>query len=214
MTTADPAALWRRVATAQHGDDYAEVYAERFRALAADGEDVHGEARCVQRLLPPPARVLDAGCGTGRVAVRLAELGYDVVGCDPDPAMVDVARRTRPDLPWLVADLAVVTPEAAGGAVDAVVLAGNVVPFLGASLTGAARSCARLLRPGGLLVAGFGLDAEHLPEGCEAVPLVVVLEAFAEAGLVLEQRWTSWDGAPVTGDPAADGYAVVVLRTR
>lgn len=208
MTTTDAAALWRRVATAQHGAGYAEAYAERFRALAAEGEDVHGEARCVQRLLPPPARVLDAGCGTGRVAARLADLGHDVVGCDPDAAMVEVARRDRPDLPWLVADLADLTPEAAGGRFDGVLLAGNVVPFLGPSLPGAAQRCAQLLRPGGLVVAGFGLDADHLPEGCGAVPLVVVLSAFADAGLRVREHWSSWDGAPAR---AGDGYAVLVL---
>ena len=32
---------------------------------------------------PPPARVLDVGCGTGALAARLAERGYEVVGLDP-----------------------------------------------------------------------------------------------------------------------------------
>ncbi|WP_222710495.1 class I SAM-dependent DNA methyltransferase [Quadrisphaera setariae] len=218
MTAADAAALWRRVATAQHGPEYARAYAERFAALAADGADVHGEARCVQRLLPPPARVLDAGCGTGRAAVHLAGLGYDVVGCDVDAAMVEVARRERPDLPWLVADLAALTPEAAGGRFDLVLLAGNVVPFLAAQLAAAARRCADLLRPGGLLVAGFGLDAEHLPEGCDAVPLDAAEGAFTGAGLRVEQRWSTWEGAELTrgadgdGGEVDGGYAVLVVR--
>ncbi|TNM67747.1 class I SAM-dependent methyltransferase [Streptomyces sp. NP160] len=211
MTAADAAALWRRVATAQHGPGYADAYAERFRALAADGQDVDGEARCVQRLLLPPARVLDAGCGTGRVAARLSEAGYDVVGCDADAAMVEVARREHPDLPWLVADLAELEPRETGGCFDAVLLAGNVVPFLAGSLASAAQRCAQLLRPGGLLVAGFGLDADHLPEGCDAVPLAVVLEVFGVAGLEPRQQWSTWGGDPLTG---GDGYAVLVLRTQ
>lgn len=213
MTAADAAGLWRRVATAQHGPDYAEAYADRFRALAAEGADVHGEARCVQRLVPPPARVLDAGCGTGRVAVRLAQLGYQVLGSDADAAMLEVARRDHPHLPWLVADLAELTPETAGGRFDVVLLAGNVVPFLAGSLPAAARRCAALLRARGLLVAGLGLDGDHLPEGCRAVPLAVVLSAFEAAGLVLEHRWSTWEGAPRAA--AEDGgYAVLVLRRR
>ncbi|MGA8257515.1 MAG: methyltransferase domain-containing protein, partial [Nocardioides sp.] len=92
--------LWQRLARAGSGDDYAQVYAERFRRLAADGADVHGEAGLVADLVPAPARVLDAGCGTGRVAVRLAELGYEVVGCDADATMVDVARQEAPELDW------------------------------------------------------------------------------------------------------------------
>lgn len=50
-----------------------EGYAARFAAMAESGESVHGEADFVERLVEPGARVLDAGCGTGRIAVRLAE---------------------------------------------------------------------------------------------------------------------------------------------
>ncbi|MGQ7296905.1 class I SAM-dependent methyltransferase [Quadrisphaera sp. KR29] len=215
MSAGEAARLWRRAATAQHGEGYAEAYDERFRALAAQGEDVHGEARCVQRLAPPPSRVLDAGCGTGRVGAQLRALGHDVVGVDADAAMVQVARRQHPGLPWLVADLAELTPQQAGGSFDVVLLAGNVVPFLAASLPAAARRCAALLRPAGLLVAGFGLDADHLPEGCPVVPLAVVLGAFGAAGLVTEEHWSTWDGDPAGpggGAGGDDGYAVLVLR--
>lgn len=37
-------------------------------------------------------RVLDLGCGTGRLATALAARGYAVVGVDPATAMLDVAR--------------------------------------------------------------------------------------------------------------------------
>ena len=39
-----------------------------------------------------PARVLDVGCGTGKVARLLAAHGCDVTGVEPDPRMADVAR--------------------------------------------------------------------------------------------------------------------------
>jgi 2-polyprenyl-3-methyl-5-hydroxy-6-metoxy-1,4-benzoquinol methylase len=37
-------------------------------------------------------RVVDVGCGTGSLAVRLAELGFSVTGVDPAGASLDVAR--------------------------------------------------------------------------------------------------------------------------
>jgi SAM-dependent methyltransferase len=140
-------------------------YAARFDALAAAGEDVHGEAALCAALVPVGSRVLDAGCGTGRVAIRLAELGYDVTGTDVDPSMLAVARERAPDLRWVEADLSSLDLLAGGDpAYDLVVLAGNVVPLVapGTEAVSVARAAAHL-RPGGLLVVGFGLDRAHLP---------------------------------------------------
>ena len=36
----------------------------------------------LRRFRPPPASVLDVGCGTGALSARLAELGYAIQGCD------------------------------------------------------------------------------------------------------------------------------------
>ena len=81
-------------------------YDEAFRELAASGADVHGEASFVADLVAPGARVLDAGCGTGRVAVELARRGYEVVGADNDVSMLQVARRSAgvrwDDADWCV----------------------------------------------------------------------------------------------------------------
>jgi SAM-dependent methyltransferase len=47
----------------------------------------------IRRFLPPlPARILDAGGGTGRWTVRLAALGYDLTLVDISQGMLDVAR--------------------------------------------------------------------------------------------------------------------------
>lgn len=43
------------------------------------------------------ARVLDAGCGTGALAVELAQRGADVVGVDISPRLIDIAQQRRPD---------------------------------------------------------------------------------------------------------------------
>ncbi len=197
---------WAEVARAAEGEHYAESYAARFRRLAASGADVHGEADLAATLRTAPARVLDAGCGTGRVGARLAELGYDVVGCDVDDAMVEVARREHPDVDWRVADLATLD---LGATFDLVLLAGNVVPFLEEGTLAAA--CCRLaahLAPTGLLVCGYGTNAAHVPSGCPPVPAAAFERAAAGAGFVVRERWSGWDRAPYDD---AGGYLVAVL---
>lgn len=49
--------------------------------------------------------VIDAGCGTGRVARFVADLDLDVLGVDVAPGMVDAARRAHPDLRFELAEL-------------------------------------------------------------------------------------------------------------
>ncbi len=45
-------------------------------------------------------RILDAGCGTGALAVELAARGADVVGVDISPQLIDIAKKRAPkDLP-------------------------------------------------------------------------------------------------------------------
>lgn len=198
---------WQRVAVEQAGPSYAEVYAQRFAEAEAAGDDVHGEARFLSGLLGPPGRILDAGCGTGRVALRLAEQGYDVVGVDVDEAMLDVARAAAPSLSWRGVDLAELPGDLVG--FDLVALAGNVVPLCEAgTLPAVAAGCARAVVPGGLVVSGFGLDADHLPDGCPVTPLAEWDAACAAAGLVLRERYAGWDHT--TAGTGGDGYAVSV----
>ncbi len=197
---------WRDVATATGGHDYAHRFAARFDERAASGEDVHGEAAFVASLVPSGAAVLDAGCGTGRVASRLAELGYDVVGADPDEQMIAVAQERSPSLTWVVQGLADLSLDRE---FDVVVCAGNVIPFVDpAELPEAARRMAAHTRQGGLVVCGYGFDQEHLPPGAPEVPLSSYDDACAAAGLVLEQRWSGWGREPYD----EKGYALSVHR--
>jgi SAM-dependent methyltransferase len=186
-------------------------YAARLAKLASTGMDMHGEARYCASLLKPGARVLDAGCGTGRVAARLAELGYDCVGVDLDPSMLEFARQVS-GAQWVRADLATLDLPALGvpEAFDLIVSAGNVIPLVGGAAAPAvvARLAAHLV-PGGLLVSGFGLDAAHLPPGPEPIALADYDSWCAAAGLALLARHGTWDGDPWQ---AASGYAVSVLQ--
>lgn len=213
---------WRAVARAENGPGYAAAYAERFSAIAREGGSVHGEADFLAALRPPPARVLDAGCGTGRVAVRLAELGYDVAGVDADADMLAVARAEAPALAWDHVDLAdaaalgrAMDAAGLGTGVDVVLLAGNVVPLADEGSLGAlAAACGDAVVPGGLLVAGFGLDDEHLPEGCPVTPLADWDAACAAAGLTLAERFAGWDLATRLGASVVPEGYVVAVHTR
>lgn len=172
-----------------------EAYDRRWQRMAAAGIDPHGEVAFVQAY--GPRSVLDAGCGTGRVAIELARRGVQVLGVDADPDMIAAARAKEPGLAWLVADLAELDqPER----FDVVVLAGNVVPYVSAERRAAAvAACARHLVPGGRLVAGFALRPRW--------PSLADYDRWcAAAHLVAEDRWATWERAPYDGGD----YAVSV----
>lgn len=198
---------WQRIARRTMGEGYAAAYAARFRDQAATGADVHGEAAFVDGLVAGGSRILDAGCGTGRVGVRLAELGHTVVGVDADPAMVEQARAEAPGLEWHVADLASLDLDAA---FDAVVLAGNIVPLLeDDTLAAVCRQLAAHAAPGAVVVCGFGLDPAHLPAGCPVTPLPDFEAAMASAGLGAGRRFGGWDGSAYR---PGSGYVVTMHR--
>ncbi|HEY6378278.1 MAG TPA: class I SAM-dependent methyltransferase [Candidatus Dormibacteraeota bacterium] len=178
----------------------AEEYDAGFEARARGGMDVHGEARFVASL--GVRSVLDAGCGTGRMAIELARRGLDVVGVDVDPSMLDVARRKAPHLEWALQDLAtlhLLDDQGRNRRFDAAVLAGNVMLFVRRGTEAAiVAALAAHLRPGGLLVAGFQLDAGPLTWAAYDTLCV-------RAGLRLHERWSTWDRDAWT---AASGYVV------
>ncbi|MGH9170141.1 MAG: class I SAM-dependent methyltransferase [Acidimicrobiales bacterium] len=182
-----------------------ERYQARFDEMAASGLDVHGEAGFVAAYTPES--VLDAGCGTGRVALELARRGIYVVGVDKDPSMLAVARRLGADLQaelpgtrlqFVKSDVAELD---LGGTFDIVLMAGNVPLF---TSTGSQMSlvagAARHLGPSGAMVAGFQSDRGYS------------LEAYdlhcAAAGLQLAERYATWDRVEFTGG----AYAVSVHR--
>lgn len=176
-----------------------DSYQARFDALAASGVDVHGEAAFVLSLEPAPASVLDAGCGTGRVAVELARHGIDVVGIDVDASMLASARHTAPSIEWIEHDLATLD---LARTFDAVMLAGNVPLFTPAGTQAALVSgCARHVGTGGRLIAGFQLGRGYGLDEYDG--------HCAAAGLVLVERFATWDRDPFV--PGAD-YAVSVHR--
>lgn len=179
-------------------------YAQRFAALTASGKQVHGEADFCDRLLAPGSRVVDGGCGTGRVGTELARRGHHVVGADLDASMLAEARRAAPHLTWLEADLLDLSPDDVGAPVDLVVLAGNVVVYLTPGTEpDLAPRLAGWLAPGGLLVAGFAADRH--------VTVADWDRWCADAGLEHVASHGGWDGAPLPPNP---DYVVSVHRRK
>lgn len=176
-------------------------YDARWDSLAAQGKNIHGEADLVETLLREcgGTRVLDAGCGTGRVAIELARRGFSVVGVDSDARMLATARAKSPELRWIQADLADLTASL-GDEFDLVVLAGNVMIFLDPGTEGPVlHELALHLVPGGLLVSGFQLLPDRVSfEEYDALA--------AAAGFEPVARWATWDRKPFAGG----NYAVSV----
>ncbi|WRH26408.1 methyltransferase domain-containing protein [Arthrobacter sp. JZ12] len=135
------------------------AYIARWEKLQREGADLHGEARLVDALAPRNARILDAGCGQGRIGGELARRGHTVVGVDADAELVEAARAGHPGATWLVGDLSEVdrsTPHLEEP-FDVIVCAGNVLTFLapGTAPTVLERFHG-LLAQDGRLVVGFG----------------------------------------------------------
>lgn len=168
--------------------------------MAAAGDDLDGEARLADAMVPRGSAILDAGCGPGRVGGRLHRLGHRVVGVDLDPKLIAAAEQDHPGPTWLVGDLSELDLEQR---FDLVVSAGNVMTFLDpATRRAALERMARHLAPGGRLVVGFGRDRGY--------DFDEFFAHAAAAGLGDELRLATWDLRPFT--PASDFLVAVLSR--
>lgn len=184
--------------------DHSAWYVRRFRSMAAAGADLAGEARLVDAMVPRRARILDAGCGTGRVGSFLAQAGHEVVGVDVDALLIAAAREDHPGPRWIVDDLAELDLPRLGltEGFDAIVCAGNVMTFLA---PGTRREVLRRmrahLRDGGRAAVGFGAGRgydfnEFLADACAV-------------GLIPDLLFAAWDLRPFTED---SDFLVAILR--
>jgi SAM-dependent methyltransferase len=180
---------------------HSEWYVERFRTMAAEGDDLAGEARLIDAIVPPGSRVLDAGCGPGRVGAELHARGHTVVGVDVDPVLIAAAEDDHPGPTWVVADLAGLHLDE--DPFDAAVIAGNVMVFVAPGSEAAVLTrVAAHVKPDGAVVVGFRLDLHYTLDAFDA--------DLETAGLSVEQRFATWDLRPLTDDAA---FAVTIART-
>ena len=193
--------VWENIV--QENPQHSVWYVERFRAMAAQGQDLAGEARMIDAMLPRGSRVLDAGCGPGRVGAALAAAGHEVVGVDVDPVLVAAATEDHPDHTWIVGDLAELDLPAAGVSepFDAIVCAGNVMTVLAPGTHAEVlRRMRAHLRPDGRAVIGFGAGRGYVFED--------FLDDARAVGLVVDGTFSTWDLRPFAED---SGFIVAVF---
>jgi ubiquinone/menaquinone biosynthesis C-methylase UbiE len=163
---------------------------------------IEAEGPIVDELLADvrPGVALDAACGTGRHAARLAALGHRVIGVDATEAMLARAREKVPVAEFRIGRLEALPVEDASVDVITCALALTHVR----DLRPAFREFARVLRPGGAVVTSDihpfqsmmnGVAAFPTEDGKPGVPYVVnithqvaeYLDAFRDAGLSVER---------------------------
>lgn len=193
---------WERQVAAE--PRHSHWYVERFRAMAAQGADLAGETRLIDAMLPRGSRVLDAGCGPGRVGATLAAAGHDVVGVDVDPVLIEAAEADHPGPTWLVGDLAELDLPSRGltEGFDAIICAGNVMTFLAeGTQQEVLRRMRAHLREGGRAAIGFGAGRGYTFDA--------FLSDAEAAGLMADLLLSTWDLRPFTPE---SNFLVAVLR--
>ncbi|WP_119032267.1 class I SAM-dependent methyltransferase [Gordonia rubripertincta] len=185
--------IWMQKVAADPG--HSQWYVERFRTMEREGKDVVGEARFIDAMAARGSRILDAGCGAGRIAGYLAAVGHDVVGVDVDPVLVAAAEKDHPGPHWLVNDLAELDLPARGidEPFDIIVSAGNVMTFLAPSTRVTVLKRLRAhLRGEGRAVIGFGAGRDY--------PFEEFLDDASTAGFAADMLLSAWDIRPFTGN--------------
>lgn len=176
-------------------------YDERFAVMAERGDSIHGEADFIERLFPEQKiSLLDAGCGTGRLAIEMTSRGHRSVGVDLDPDMIDRARSKAPDIEWHVADLSKLE---LGTKSEVVVMAGNILLFCApGSQAAIIKSLSQHIAAGGFLISGFSLE----DRGDAYLSADYQRDALA-AGLTFVAEYSNWNGDDsITGND----YTVMV----
>lgn len=101
-------------------------------------------------LLPPPSGLtLDVGCGEGRLPRDLRARGYEVIGIDASPTLIEHAREADPDGDYRVADGATLPLADASVQLASAFMSLHDID----DMEGAVREIARVLVPGGRLCA-------------------------------------------------------------
>lgn len=200
-------------------DAMAQAYAAAYPTTEPESAPELAMVDHLVELLGPAARVLDAGCGTGRMSRYLADRGAVVEGVDLSPRMLEQARAAHPDLRFETGSLVDLGRD--DGRYDGVLAWYSLIHLDDAEAARAVREMARVVRPGGLVLVGFqtgsgmrdlgermrerGLAVDHLPRWHREPD--AVLSMLARAGLV---EVAVMRRGPVGAEQ--DGQAAVLVR--
>jgi len=153
---------------AQRLDDVRSAYDTVAEAYAAALPDTSFEAPldmamiddfCARLLASPGSKVIDAGCGAGRLSVHVNDVGLEVTGVDLSPGMVRTAQRSHPGLAFEVGELTDLP--AADAAANGVLAWYSIIHSSPSELQHVAREFWRVLRPGGLALIAFQAGSGH-----------------------------------------------------
>ncbi|MGV2821895.1 class I SAM-dependent methyltransferase [Brevibacterium casei] len=154
-------------------------------------------------MAPRGGRILDAGCGTGRVGGLLIGAGHTVYGVDLDEFLISVAEEDFPSGEWHTGDIADFDFAAAGITdIDVTVCAGNVLAFLDpASRRQTLANIRSTLKHGGRFVAGFGAG-----RGYDFDDFIDDVEA---SGMIVSLKLSTWEIHPFEPD---SGFLVLIAE--
>jgi ubiquinone/menaquinone biosynthesis C-methylase UbiE len=105
------------------------------------------------RLVMPPAKILDFGCGTGNLAGYLSACGFAVSACDISAKMIERARESNPGISvdWEVLSADGKELPYPANVFDAIVASSTFEYLKDVAKTFV--ECRRILKPGGFLIA-------------------------------------------------------------
>ena len=84
------------MAKVEQDPNHSSWYIERFRTMASEGKDLAGEARLIDAMVRNNARILDAGCGPGRINGELHARGHDIIDVNINPALITTTKKNHP----------------------------------------------------------------------------------------------------------------------